>query len=157
MDLAQTLRWTYQPPPKPQTTKSSSKKSSAAAATEPPTPAVTSPELRDRLQQAALGALAMLVVDKGVRSRLMRIEPCSQLLFGLAQDLPGYEGPWARRRRLMAAQTLTNVLIRDAEARYQLVGPSPQPQPLTITLLMCAAFEFMSLACLRGVSREQLR
>jgi hypothetical protein len=123
-DLPQTLRWTFQPPPKHQA-KSSSKKGAAPAER---APAVTDPELRDRLQQAALGALAMLVVDKGVRTRLMLIEPRSQLLLGLSQDLPGYDGPWARKRRLMAVQTLTNVLIRDAEARYQLViYSSPYP------------------------------
>jgi hypothetical protein len=120
--LVQALRWTYCVPPKGPASKKKS-----APAEQIPVPAVTDPATRDRIQEAALGCLAMLVVDRGVRLRLMIIEPSLRLFFGLArhlpgyQDLPGYQGAWWRKRRLVATQLLTNVLIRDTDMRYQLV------------------------------------
>lgn len=45
--------------------------------------------MREKVQRAAMGALAVLVVDRNARTRMLHMDPGLELIFGLTENLPG--------------------------------------------------------------------
>lgn len=86
-------------------------------------PPIDSPECTQQLQtqKAALGALAVSLVDVRCRAQYLAMEPSLATLLHAAAVLPGYTDDYQAERRIVSAKAVAASVQRDAFVRDCLV------------------------------------
>ena len=84
---------------------------------------------RNFLQEALLGSLAMLLIDRSCRRPYIQLEPDYITLFTLCKNLEGYSVVAAKARRETSAKILASLMQRDPEARRSLILTGGEREP----------------------------